>query len=242
MKVFFKEMQTLIHAILNYSPIKLNPNYWRAYWQKGGLYYYDDLVKTLDNDQKAASLQRGPLLPRIYRRIGRTYAMAGFKETSIYYAKEALKLDDDSAAFYSNLVEIEDCNGNFEKACEFGEKSYAIDSTDFWVIYLLGLDYLYHGQIEKCLEYFKKYDKSLRILDRSHPWGTFRIGHAYWVNGFKEEAEYYFNTGLEFHIEMIELGRHYSQDFHTFYILAAMYAFRGNKDEAYENLIIVALF
>jgi TolB-like protein len=219
--------------------IKLNPNYWRAYWQKGGLHYYDDLVKTIDNFQKAASLQRGPFLPEIYRMIGRTYAMAGFKETSIYYGKEALKLDDESALYYSFLAEIEDCNGNFDKAVEFGEKSYAIDSTDIWVIYLLGLDHMYLGQFEESLEYLKKEDKILKTLDRLHPNATFRTGYAYWVNGFKEEAEYYFNTGLELHIEIIELGRHYNQDFHTFYILAAMYAFLGDKDKAYENLRLV---
>jgi tetratricopeptide (TPR) repeat protein len=98
---------------------------------------------------------------------------------------------------------------------------------------------MYLGQFEESLEYLKKEDILLNTLDRPHPWFTFRIGYAYWVNGFKEEAEYYFNTGLEFHLEMIELGRHYNQDFHTFYILAAMYAFLGDKDKAYKNLRIV---
>jgi tetratricopeptide (TPR) repeat protein len=219
--------------------IKLNPNYWRAYWEKGGMYLHDDLVKTIDNYQKAASLQRGPFLPEIYRWIGFAYVMAGFKEKSIYYAKEALKLDDDSAAYYSFLAEIEDCFGNFEKAIEFGKKSYALDSTDWWVIYLLGLDHLYLGQFDEYFKYFKKYETIVKTLDRPHPWGTFRLGHAYWVNGFKEEAEYYFNTGLEFHNEMIELGRHYFQDFITFYNLASIYAFLGDKEKAYENLRVM---
>jgi tetratricopeptide (TPR) repeat protein len=200
------------------------------------LYFNDDLVKALDNFQKAASLQRGSFLPVIYRWIGRTYATAGFKEKSIYYAKEALKLDDDSAAYFSLLMEIEDCNGNFGKACEFGEKSYAIDSSDAFVIQILGLNHMYLGQLEESLEYYKKYDKILKTQDRLNPGVTFRIGYAYWVNGFKKEAEYYFNTGLEFHNEMIELGRHYAQDLHTFYNLAAIYAFRGDKDKAYKNL------
>jgi len=230
----------LEQAINEYDKaIKLNPNYWQTYWEKGGLYFYDDLIKSLENDHKAASLQRGSFLPSIYRRLGKTYAMAGFKEKSIYYIEEALKLDDDSAVFYSNLAEIKDCNGNFEKAIEFGTKSYLIDSTDGWITYLLGLDNCYLGQLEEYFKYFKKYDKLLKTHYRQHPWGTFRVGHAYWINGFKEEAEYYFNKGLEFHIEMIELGRHYGHDFHTFYILAAMYAFLGEKDKAYENLRLV---
>jgi TolB-like protein len=237
---YYERHNQKAQAINEYDKaINLNPNYWQAYWQKGGLYYHDDLVKVLDNFQKVALLHRGPLLPGIYRSIGFAYAMAGFKETSIYYGKEAHKLDDESALYYSFLANIEDCNGNFDKAVEFGEKSYAIDSTDWWVIYLLGLDYLYLGQFEESLEYLKKYDRRLKTLDRPDPFGIFRIGYAYWVNGFKEEAENYFDTGLKFHDEMIELGRHYYKDLHTFYNLAAIYSFLGDKDKAYENLRLV---
>jgi hypothetical protein len=86
------------------------------------------------------------------------------------------------------------------------------------------------------LEYFKKYRQRIETLDGISPWGTFRIGHAYWVNGFKEEAEYYFNTGLKFHNERIELD-YFSLDIdNSFYNLATLYAFRGDKDEAYKNL------
>ena len=74
------------------------------------------------------------------------------------------------------------------------------------------------------------------VLNKPHPFGTFRIGHAYLVNGFIEEAEYYFNTGLEFHIEMLELDRQYGFGFFTFYNLATMYAFLGDKNKTYENL------
>jgi hypothetical protein len=38
---------------------------------------------------------------------------------------------------------------------------------------------------------------------------------------------------------MIELGRYHYQDFHTFYNLAALHAFLGDKDKAYENLRLV---
>ena len=97
--------------------IKFNPNFWEAYWEKGRfLYYHDDMIKTIDNLQKAASLQRGSFLPEIYRRIGKAYTLAGFKEKAYYYSKEALNLDDDSAAYYGSLSEIEDGSGNFKKA------------------------------------------------------------------------------------------------------------------------------
>ena len=216
--------------------IKFNPNDWWAYFGKGLLFYSDDLVKTIDNLHKVALLHRGPFLPTIYRSIGRSYATAGFKETSLNYLKEALKLDDDSAAYYSYLAEIEDCNGNFIQAIEFGEKSYAIDSTNLWTVFLLGIDYMYIGEFKESLEYFKKYDRTLKTFDRPYRWEPHLIGYAYWVNGFKEETRNYYNTVLEIYDEMLELGRHPFQDFVTFHSLAAIYTFLGDKDKAFEYL------
>jgi len=133
--------------------------YGMAYLVKSGLYFHDDLVKTIDNLQKAASLLRGPFLPEIYRSMGIAYATAGFKEKANYYIEEALKLDDDSAAYYSSLAVLEDSDGNYQKAIEFGEKSYANDSTNFWVNYQLGINHSYLGHNEEYLEYMKKYNQ-----------------------------------------------------------------------------------
>jgi len=38
---------------------------------------------------------------------------------------------------------------------------------------------------------------------------------------------------------MLELGRHYEQDHSTFFRLASIYAFLGEKNKAYENLRLV---
>jgi len=229
-------------ALIEYDKALIyNPNYWQVYWQKGLLYDHDDLLKSIENYQIVASLQRGPLLPRINRALGWAYGRAGFKKISISYVEEAFKLDNDSALYYKSLASIEDCFGNIETAIDFGEKSYSYDSTDYWVIFLLGTHNLWLGQFQKSLVFFEKYDKLLKTIDRPHTFGTFRLGHAYWVNGFREEAKSYFNKGLEYHNGMIEMGRHFSNDLHTYYNLAAMYAFLGDRDKAYENLGIVNL-
>ena len=60
------------------------------------------------------------------------------------------------------------------------------------------------------------------------------IGYAYWANGFNEEAEYYFDTGLEVYKILNELGRVPQRS--NLYAPAAMYAFLGDKDKAYEYL------
>jgi len=62
-----------------------------------------------------------------------------------------------------------------------------------------------------------------------------RIGFAYWQNGYKVEAEHYFNEQLNYCNKQIELKR---VSFYTYYNLAGVYAFRGEKNKAYENLRI----
>jgi len=237
---YYRANNEIEQAIEEYDKaIRLNPNHWMAYWYKGHLYRDDDFVKTIDNYQKAASLYRGPLLPQIYRSLGSAYARVGFKEKGIYYIKEKLKLDNDSAEYYSSLAETEGTYGNFEKAIEFRKKSFAIDSTDVWNIFMIGTRYMVLGQKEESLEYYKKYEKRLETLDRLDPHCIFDLGYSYWVNGFKEEAEQYFSTGLEYYSKMIELDRNQHKDIHTYHTLAAIYAFRGDKDKAYEYLRLI---
>jgi len=220
--------------------IKFNPNSWQAYRGKGTLNYQADFIEAIDNLHTAALLHKGPFMSRLYSNLGFVYALAGFNEKAIYYKTEALKLDDDSADYYNFLADCEESSLNFEKAIEFGKKSLAIDSTDDWVNYRLGVVHSFLGFNEEYLAYLKKYSKRIESLDKLGLNGIFRLGHAYWVNGFKEEAEGYFNKGLRLHNEMLELGRHYlAADFIAFYNLAAVYAFLGDKEQAYENLRLV---
>ena len=218
--------------------IKFNPNDWMAYWGKRGLYWYDDLVKTIDNLQKAASLNHGPLLPVLLREIGWAYYNAGFIEKSKYYHQEALKLDGDSTTYYSNLAWSEYYLGNFEKAIEFGKKGYAIDSTKTLILLNLGVAYRFLGQHEESLKYIKKHIERLKVLGELDIPYMYMIGYIYWQNGYKEEAEYYFNETIKNSNRMIELGREYVQQLWVYYDLAAVYAFRGERDKAYKNLRI----
>jgi hypothetical protein len=64
------------------------------------------------------------------------------------------------------------------------------------------------------------------------------MGYSYWQNGYKEEAEYYFDDQINYCNRMIELGRLFAQSLFPYYDLAGVYAFRGEKDKAYKNLRI----
>jgi hypothetical protein len=65
-----------------------------------------------------------------------------------------------------------------------------------------------------------------------------RIGYSYWQNGYKKEAEYYFNEQIKYCNKIIDLKRLYAQTLYPHYDLAGVYAFRGDKIKSYENLKI----
>jgi len=219
--------------------IKYNPNDWMAYLGKGSVYYSTDMVYTINYIQKAASINHGPELPSLLRSIGWAYYCAGFPVKAKDYYQEALKLDGNQAIYYSLLARDEFWSENFNKSIEFGLKGYAIDSTNEGILVFLGDNYQWLGQYEESLKYYKKYFERLKAQGNKDLANTHRIGYAYWQNGNKEEAEFYFNEQINYCSSMIELGREWAQKLYTYYDLAGVYAFRGEKGKAFDNLRIV---
>jgi TolB-like protein/tetratricopeptide (TPR) repeat protein len=219
--------------------IKLNPNDWKAYYEKGESYTAGDLVNAINYLQKAASINRGPELPTLFGEIGSAYTWAGFPEMAKRYYQDKLKLDGDSVAYYAVIGWDEFFNANFSKAIEFEKKGYAIDSTNIDIWYSLGFDYQWLGQYKESLKYFKRWVESLKINRELNVNVMQRVGYAYWQNGFKKEAENFFNEQIEYCNMMNELKRTtWGQGLYTYYDLAGVYAFRGEKDKAYKNLRI----
>jgi TolB-like protein len=220
--------------------LKINSNYWETYYGKGMVYWNNDLLKTIDNYQKAASLNRGSELPALLRRISLAYVWSGFKDKGNYHSLEALKLDGDSVSFLSNLSISERWNGNFNKSIEFGEKAFAIDSTNIGILFQLGCSYSYSGQHKESFKYFKKLGEILESSPEKsiQPGSEHRIGYAYWENGYKKEAEYFLNKALENSYMQVKLSRGISEALVSYYDIAAGHAFRGERNKAYENLMI----
>ena len=219
--------------------LKFNPNDWGAYSGKGTLYFYDDIVKSIDNFQIAASLYRGSELDDIFRSISFNYLSAGFSEKHNYYNQQALDLELDSVNFYAMLMRSEFYHGNYVKAMEFAEKAIKIDSLDSNILYGLGLINMYLAQYEESLKYFEKYIEKKSFRYGYNVFGESSIiGFVYWQNGDKGKAEYYFNKQIDICNMQNELERRSSKPKMSYYNLAGVHAFRGEKEKAYENLRI----
>jgi tetratricopeptide (TPR) repeat protein len=86
------------------------------------------------------------------------------------------------------------------------------------------------------LKYCKKYVEMLKSLGQTPQGYEQYIGYAYWKNGYKNEANAWFNDAKKLGQESIKLGRAYKNLPWTFYNLAHVYAFTGEKEKAYEML------
>jgi len=219
--------------------IKLNPNDWIAYYGKAEFYYETDWINYIKYLQEAISINHGPELPALLLEIGYAYNSAGIPEKAKQYIQDKLKLDGDSADYYAESAWFESWIGNFNKSIEYGIKGYELDSTNATVLVILGSNYAGLGQYKESLKYFNSW------IERSKPLGDgwikhnmHRVGYVHSQNGNKEAAEYYFNEQMNYCKSSIDLGRKYAQMLYAYYDLAVIFAFRNEKEKAYENLRI----
>ncbi len=217
--------------------INVNPNDWMAYLGKGNLYADDDYIKSIKNFLKAASLNHGSALPMLLRNISNEFDAAGFIDKAKYYNEEALKLDGDSARYFSFLSEFERNLGNFEISLALSMKVNKLDSNNVTNLFEgIARNLMFLGRHEESLKYYKIWFDKISSLGQFDPGSMHRIGYAYWVNGFRKEAEYYFNKQIDYCNRIIKSGRPGIIENYTYYDLAAVYAFRGNKTDAYKSL------
>ena len=94
------------------------------------------------------------------------------------------------------------------------------------------------GQFDESLKYFEKNVKRLKEIGALDIDDMQRIGYVYWHKGYKEEADYYFTEQINYCMRVIELERSYSQSYYSYFDLAGVYAFKGDKEKAFENLRI----
>jgi tetratricopeptide (TPR) repeat protein len=229
-------------AITEYNKVlKYSPNNSHAYKILGRALYvmdynYADWVKALEYCHKAVSLEHGAELPLLLRNLGEVYGFAGFPDKQKYYYNEAFKLDGDSNQYYNDLAGRELNSHDYKKAIQLYNKCYAKDSTNIWVVSQIANAYCKYGQYNESLKYIKKVEG---MLESSVSYSAMKeIGYIYWLNGYKKEAKEWFDKQKKLSEESLKLGRIYSADAN--YDLAAVYAFTGEREKAYENLRIVS--
>jgi TolB-like protein len=246
--LYYQEHDAALQAIDEYkNALHYNPNEWLAYFRIGSLYEsQDQYLEAIKNYYIAASLHRGASLPGIYRSIASSFLMTGFNNISHNIAKEALVLDNDSAAYYRMMCEAESFIGRFEDAVRYRLRAFAIDSTSRSDLLIIGNNYLFLGNFERAVEYYMKlYKKQVEML-KAYDYSdgeirqevpAIRLGQAYSLLGMEDEAKYYLNKSLEYLKKRKEMERAppHSES-HEIFVNALFYACLGDKEEAFEYL------
>jgi TolB-like protein/Tfp pilus assembly protein PilF len=226
-------------ALKDYNQaLKLNANAWEAYYGKARLNWNNDVVASIDNYQKAIEIHRGRELPRILGHLGMQFEFAGFHEIAKAYFDDKLVLDNDSTAYLEFLGGIEWHRGNLEESNNYYYQGYILDSTNSTNQYHLWSGYSFAGHFDEALRYCEKWlaqlDTTLIISYRTN--GMHRAGYVYWQNNLHDKAEAYFIRQLEFNNWEINSDLPNAQEGWSYYDRAAVYAFRGDRVKAYEDL------
>jgi TolB-like protein/Tfp pilus assembly protein PilF len=218
--------------------VKLNPNSWENYFRIGNLSFMSDNLNGIYNLFKAASLNYGSERPIILKSLASKLAMAGFDQLSELYFTQALELDDNLVDYYTMLAANENWRGNYSASIEDCQKALHIDPSYAEALERMAYNYMLMGEYDQSYRYYSEMEKSrsgsveIDINDRH------RIGYVYWKAGLKDQANSLFDLQEQYCLDMIELGRGPAKSGFAYYDLAGVYAFRGQKELALENLRI----
>jgi len=223
--------------------IKYNPNDFFAYSFKSRVYFYVDMLKSIEYNHKAASHNDGSTLPSSIRVIAYRYFEAGFPEQGNFYLLEALKLDDDSI-MYSDIKNMlgRDKKDPIENAIYYMEERCKTNPNSL-VYFCLGYYNLLLGLNQESLNYFKKIDAAKFALYYPQYNYIFRtwLGFTCQKNGYTRDADSCFSNHIDMCTKKMPLIPFWYRP-NALYGLAGAYLCMGNKQKAYEILELLSQY
>ncbi len=215
--------------------LKLNPNYWKIYNHRSYILEAGaiDFVGAISDMNEAVRLSSIDQRPNILIDLGMSYFNIGFPEKSKLCWHQALELFGDSSEYLMWFSLTEYYQGNFEKAYQLAKRIYNKEPR---LISDMPHICIFAGRDQEALFYSGKLVEQLKKSGEVDLRSSIAIGYSLWQAGKTKEAEHYFNRQIEFDLECIRLGRLNTSNRRAHFDLAKVYAFRGDKDKAYQYL------
>ena len=200
---------------------------------------YVDIGEAIVNIQKGLELLRGSERAIVLSGLAQLYAFAGFYEIADSMVVEVLKLDRDSVNYFRNLADIDFQTWDHDDAIENRQKVISQDGSNAIHFLYLGWHCMYLNQFESALKYVRRWMEDVQHTTYFSYNMMHRVGYILSQNGCEEEANEFFNKQADYCIRLNELNQVRSYEGWTYYDLAGVYAYRGDKAKAYENLRIM---
>ena len=194
--------------------IALNKNLAIGYIELGDLNLYQDFEwkRAEDNYQQALSLEPGNA-DVLYGLGGGLYFVFGRWDNAIRLMKECIEIDPLKPLYFLNLGNILTHAGRLDESIAYFKKTLELNPQFQRAHFYLGRSYLLMGKPEMALKEMQK--------ENFEVFRIFGIAMAYYAANRHKEAD--------------EVLRDFSDRFQNewSYLLAELYAFRGEKDKAF---------
>ncbi|WP_167610078.1 helix-turn-helix domain-containing protein [Maribellus sediminis] len=164
---------------------------------------------------------------------------SGFPETAIKFAKEMLKITNDSLHYKNTLSFIYYLTGNYQAAKKVMLELYNCDTTNLYRISQMIDVNVYLNDIEDALFYFNKLHGADIEISQNFRFDIVH-GYLYQITGHEKKAKEMFNNEIEMLKEQIRLNTYFAQELFAHARLAAVYSVMGEKELALKNLQISA--
>jgi AraC-like DNA-binding protein/TolB-like protein len=193
----------------------------------------DDYYNTINNYIKYLESKPADVIvpPYILRMMIEVFRKTGFPEMEKQVAEQLLAFNNDTLEYFNALVMLENWQGNYPKAIDFGLEALKLDSTNDFCNLILGLHYAYLKDYSKALKYIRTYD-NINIQNNGEIQPNPIAGFVYLKNGEEQLAESHFVGSIDRWRTQIEFNTHTAQAFNYLYELADIYLALGEKEKA----------
>ena len=164
------------------------------------------------------------------------FRKAGFPELEKQLADQLLASNNDTLEYYNTLVMLENWQGNYEAAINYGLQALNRDSVNDFCNLILGLHYAYLKDYSNAIKYIREYDK-INIQNNGEIQPNPIAGFVYLKNGEEKIAKTHLNGALDRWHTQLEFNTHTTHAFTYLYELADIYLALEEKEKAMELLI-----
>ena len=216
--------------------IEINPNNALAYRYLGTIFFVKrNYIQALSNLKNAEKLERGNELTQLFSDIGQVYISVGDFDNGEKYFKESIRLQPNFIEGYQNLIWAEIRQGKFQEALRFATRLNSLYPDKMASLGLMAESLSNLRRYQEAEDYYRKWLLKSSEMGEDRIFNRHRFALILWMNDKKEEADILFKKHIEICKSSIDSGGLYGQSLGA-YDLAGIYAFLGDKNEAYRWL------